>query len=172
MGAVECSTKSILREYYSLEVGGYQSESSYNMEYVRTKIKSYLGLPQTLTDLDGDIIRSRLKSLMNSMMSMFQKGKEALSQSQYNPPTQAPNHYHQPSPAPNHYQAPSPAASHYQAPSQSYHSPGDESATDKPVPLAVPTLLPITKSAELSPGFQLLVQYVAAIVGFAFILAI
>ena len=113
---------------------------------------------------------------------MFQKGKEALSQSQYNPPTPAPNHYHQPSPAPNHsqapspapnhYQAPSPAPSHYQAPSQSYHSPGEESATDKPVPLAVPTLLPITKSAELSPGFQLLVQYVAAIVGFAFILSI
>ena len=103
---------------------------------------------------------------------MFQKGKEALSQSQYNPPTQAPNHYHQPSPAPNHYQAPSPAPGHYQAPSQSYHTPGEESATDKPVPLAVPTLLPITKSAELSPGFQLLVQYVAAIVGFAFILAI
>ena len=54
------------------EVGGYQSESSYNMEYVRTKIKSYLGLPQTLTDLDGDIIRLVLNKRMMLYILCFQ----------------------------------------------------------------------------------------------------
>ena len=46
------------------------------------------------------------------------------------------------------------------------------SVTEAPLPLPVPTYLPISKNSEFSAGFQILVQYIAAMVGFALILAI
>jgi hypothetical protein len=42
--------------------------------------------------------------------------------------------------------------------------------TEVPLPLPVPTYLPISKESEFSAGFQILVQYIAAMVGVALIL--
>jgi len=44
--------------------------------------------------------------------------------------------------------------------------------TEAPLPLPVPTYLPISKDSEFSSGFQILVQYIFAMVGIALILAI
>ena len=86
------------------------------------------------------------------MSSLFQKGKDAVISS-------TSGGYHAPAPASQPYnQEPSPY--------------GEEAVTDAPIPVPVPTLLPLTSKSEFSPGFQLLVQYVAAMVGMAFILAI
>ena len=55
----------------------------------------------------------------------------------------------------------------YSQPSNSYSE-----VTEKTPPLPVPTYLPISKTSEFSAGFQILVQYIAAMVGIALILAI
>ena len=44
--------------------------------------------------------------------------------------------------------------------------------TEVPLPLPVPTYLPISKDSEFSTGFQIFVQYIAAMVGIALVLAI
>jgi len=44
--------------------------------------------------------------------------------------------------------------------------------TEIPLPLPVPTYLPINKESEFSTGFQILIQYIAAMVGIALVLAI
>ena len=44
--------------------------------------------------------------------------------------------------------------------------------TQVPLPLPVPTYLPISRSSEFSAGFQILVQYIVAMVGVAIILII
>ena len=85
------------------------------------------------------------------MSSWFKKGKDAVISS-----------------TTGGYNAPALTSQTYTQDSPSY---GEEAVTDAPIPVPVPTLLPISKS-EFSPGFQLLVQYVAAMVGMAFILAI
>ena len=69
------------------------------------------------------------------------------------------------------YSAPAPPAGYSQpaAPPAGYSQP----VTPVPVPeFPVPTYLPINLDSEFPAGFQVLVQYIAAIVGMALILAI
>ena len=56
--------------------------------------------------------------------------------------------------------------------STSQNSPAYAAVTEAPFPLSVPTYLPISKKSEFSEGFQILVQYIFAMVGIALILAI
>ena len=69
------------------------------------------------------------------------------------------------------YSAPAAPAGYSQpaAPPAGYSQP----VTAVPVPeFPVPTYLPINRDSEFPAGFQVLVQYIAAIVGMALILAI
>ena len=69
------------------------------------------------------------------------------------------------------YSAPAAPAGYSQpaAPPAGY----SQSVTPVPVPeFPVPTYLPINRDSEFPAGFQVLVQYIAAIVGMALILAI
>ena len=52
------------------------------------------------------------------------------------------------------------------------YSGGVAPVTEASLPLPVPTYLPISKDSEFSSGFQILVQYIFAMVGIALILAI
>ena len=79
------------------------------------------------------------------------------------------------------YSAPAPPAGYSQpaAPPAGYSQPAappagySQPVTPVPVPeFPVPTYLPINRDSEFPAGFQVLVQYIAAIVGMALILAI
>ena len=76
--------------------------------------------------------------------------------------------YNQPS---SGYNTPASPPSSYGAPtSAEYHH--NTAVTPVPAPLAVPTYLPIYNDYDYSPGFQILLQYIAAMVGVALVLAI
>ena len=66
----------------------------------------------------------------------------------------------------------SPYQTSYQT--SAYQTPYDssEAVTASPVPLSIPTYLPVRKNGEFSAGFQVLMQYVVAMIGVAMVLAI
>ena len=123
-----------------------------SLSSMRKQIKSALGLPETLTAsepgpglLDNleSVTKERLQSVNLALRKFVSNSKEMLNK-------------------PPQYQS-----SAYQT---SYDS--TAAVTEIPIPLPVPTYLPVRKSGEFSAGFQVLMQYVVAMIGVAVVLAI
>ena len=123
-----------------------------SLSSMRKQIKSALGLPETLTSsepgpglLDNleTVTKQRLQSANLALRNLVSKSKEMLNK-------------------PSQYQSPA-----YQT---SYDS--TAAVTEMPIPLPVPTYLPVRKSGDFSAGFQVLMQYVVAMIGVAMVLAI
>ena len=139
---------------------------------VRYEIKSALGLPQTLTSLsrasqphtDPDpspgllqnlesLTNQKLKGVNQVLKNFISNSREILK-----------SKTEKASPDKNPYKTPA-----YQT---SYASSSSETVTASPIPVPIPTYLPVRKDGEFSAGFQVLMQYVVAMVGVAIVLAI
>ena len=139
-----------------------------SMSRMRYEIKAALGLPQTLTSLSpsadpdpgpGPGILDNLESLTNQKLKRVNQAlKNFISNSNeiLKLKTEQTSSYQTP------YQT-----SAYQT---SYDS--SEKVTPSPIPVPIPTYLPVRKNGEFSAGFQVLMQYVAAMVGVAMVLLI
>ena len=133
-----------------------------SLSSVRKQIKSALGLPETLTVKSSEsgsglldnletVTKQKLQSVNLALSNFVANSKDILNK----PPP--PPSYHSPE-----YQT------SYQT---SYDS--TVAVTEIPIPLLpVPTYLPVRKSGEFSAGFQVLMQYVVAMIGVAMVLAI
>ena len=122
---------------------------------VRKQIKSALGLPETLSvkssqsgpgllDNLETVTKQKLQSVNLALRNFVSTSKEMLNK-----------------PPPSH-----------QSPEYQTSYDGTVAVTEKPIPLPVPTYLPVRKSGEFSAGFQVLMQYIVAMIGVAMVLAI
>ena len=143
-----------------------------SLSRVRYEIKSALGLPQTLTSLsrasqphtDTDpspgvlqnlesLTNQKLKGVNQVLKNFISNSREILkSKTEKASPDKSPY-----------------KTSAYQT---SYASSSSETVTASPIPVPIPTYLPVRKDGEFSAGFQVLMQYVVAMVGVAIVLAI
>ena len=131
-----------------------------SLSSVRKQIKSALGLPETLTVKSSEsgsglldnletVTKQKLQSVNLALRNFVSNSKEILNK---------------PSPP-----APAPA---YQSPEYQTSYDSTQTVTETPIPLPVPTYLPVRKSGEFSAGFQVLMQYIVAMIGVAMVLAI
>ena len=125
-----------------------------SLSSMRKQIKSALGLPETLTVKSSEsspglldnletVTKQKLQSVNLALKNFVSNSKEMLNK-------------------PSPYKSPE-----YQT---SYDSTVE--VTESPIPLPVPTYLPVRKSGEFSAGFQVLMQYIVAMIGVAMVLAI
>lgn len=125
-----------------------------SLSSVRKQIKSALGLPETLTVKSSepgsgllDVTKQKLQSVNLALRNFVSNSKDILNK-------------------------PSPPTSAYQSPEYQTSYDSTQAVTEIPIPLPVPTYLPVRKSGEFSAGFQVLMQYVVAMIGVAMVLAI
>jgi len=140
--------------------------SSLSMSQIRDDIKTALGLPKTLTPIDWSKALTLTNPTSNSPPS-----QPSSSYSQPSPPL---NIYHQPSGQTYHQPSPPVSSSSYGHQSEENISYNTETVTPGPNLIPVPTYMPINRDLlpQVPAGFQVLLQYIVAIVGMALILAI
>ena len=153
----------------------------FSMSQIRDDIKTALGLPKTLPIAWSKAltISGTSNSQPSQPSSTYNQPSSSYNQpsNTYHQPSQPSSSYHEPSePSVPSYHQPSPPVSsyghgHHSEESISYPS---ESVTSVPSIIPVPTYMPINRDllSQVPAGFQVLLQYIVAIVGMALILAI
>ena len=169
--AIKSKIQTTFQSLSQREDGGSSLPSINSM---RRQIKSALGLPQSLSSLSFSTKSDEQNSdedtggIFDNLESLTKQKLQRVNQSLRNFITnsnkilKAKTETEQTPQYQTSYQS-----SAYQT---SYSS--SETVTASPIPVPVPTYLPVRKSGEFSAGFQVLMQYVVAMIGVAVVLAI